>query len=366
MFPPIYRQHRNASIKTELETIMFNKSRTLSRVVVLVLSLAVLSAGSALAKEKKKPAGDFDYAKTGAFMREMESRPDFPVAIVLANDYVYSLRALGSKIDTSHQNAIIALIKSLQQSNGGFVADKANKSASILYTDSALDTLGLLNATNSIDTARVKSFAASLKNPDGGFGFSPESKKSSLATTYFAVRVLKATGGLDLVDKAKTAAYVKEFEKKEGGFGSVKGAGVADARNTYMAAYVLNTLGQLDDASRKNAVKFLGTTPYGGSKAKAMPDLNEQLYAVRALKELKATDRIDRKYAMAFMNRLYIKVNGGFGPLEGYGSTPDSTATGLRILAELDKLKGVHVKAPKNAPQIVAAPKSMHTMQNMH
>jgi len=233
----------------------------------------------------------------------------------------------------------------------------------------------MLNAMNAVDTARVKSFAASLKNPDGGFGFSPESKKSTLATTYFAVRVLKATGGLDLVDKAKTAAYVKEFEKKEGGFGSVKGAGVADARNTYMvadarntymAAYVLNTLGQLDDASRKNAVKFLGTTPYGGNRAKAMPDLNEQLYAIRALKELKATDRIDRKYTMAFMNRLYIKVNGGFGPLEGYGSTPDSTATGLRVLAELDKLKGVHVKAPKSAPQIVTAPKSMHTMQNMH
>src|SRR6516225_12191653 len=103
---------------------------------LFALSLVVLFTTTVFANEKgKAKGGDFDYTKTGAFMREMESRPDFPVAIVLANDYVYSLRALGSKIDTSHQNAIIALIKSLQLNNGGFVADKANKSASILYTD---------------------------------------------------------------------------------------------------------------------------------------------------------------------------------------------------------------------------------------
>ena len=333
---------------------------------ILGLSLVTLCADVALAKEKKNPAGDFDFAKTCAFMQEIETRPDFPVAMVLANDYVYSLHALGAKIDTGRQKAIIACIRNLQLNNGGFISDKANKSASILYTDSALDTLSLLNASNASDAATVKSFVASLRNPDGGFGFSQESKKSSLATTYFAVHVLKKINGLDLVDKAKTAAYVKEFEKKGGGFGSVKGAGVADARNTYMGAYVLNALGMLDDTSRKNAVKFIGTTPYGGSKAKTMPDLNEQLYAIQALKELKAADKIDRKYAMACMKRLYIKVNGGFGPLEGYGSTPDSTTTGLRVLAELDKLKGVHVKEAKNA-HIVAAPKPMHTMptQNM-
>jgi len=315
-------------------------SRIPCRLVLLVLSLVALVASTALAKEKGKAKGGFDFAKTSAFMREMETRPDFPVAMVLANDYVYSLLALGEKIDTGRQNSVIACVKSLQQKDGGFVADKANKSTSILYTDSALETLGLLNATNAVVAARVKSFVAGLKNPDGGFGFSQESKGSSLATTFFAVRVLKTVNGLDLVDKAKTAAYVKAFEKKEGGFGSVKGTGVADARNTHMAAYVLNTLGMLDDATRKGAVRFLATTPYGGSKAKAMPDLNEQLYTIKALKELKAADRIDRKFAMAFMKRLYIKVNGGFGPLEGYGSTPDSTTTGLRVLAEMGKLKG--------------------------
>jgi prenyltransferase beta subunit len=314
----------------------------ISHALITVFLFVSLCAASALAKEngnEKGTVGDFDFAKTKAFMREIETRPDFPVAMVLANDYVYSLLAMGDNIDTGRKNAVIACIKSLQQANGGFVADKANKSASTLYTDIALETLGLLNAANTLDTGKVKSFVASLKNPDGGFGFSQEAKGSSLATTCYAVRVLKTVGGLDLVEKAKTAEYVKGFGKKAGGFGPVKGVGVADAQSTYMAAYVLNALGMLDDNTRKNAVHFLKTTPYAGNKGKERPDLNEQLYAIRALKELKAPEIIDKKFATAFMQKLYIKANGGFGPLEGYGSTPDSTTTGLRILAEIGKLK---------------------------
>src|SRR6266545_5631069 len=91
-------------------------SRIACRVLVLALSLAVLCAGTAFAKEKAKAkSSDFDFAKTKAFVKEIETRPDFPVAMVLANDYVYSLLALGDKIDTGRQNAVIACIKSLQQ-----------------------------------------------------------------------------------------------------------------------------------------------------------------------------------------------------------------------------------------------------------
>lgn len=315
-------------------------SRTICRHVVLALSIVVLVAGTACAKEKGKAKGaEFDFAKTKAFMREMETRPDFPVGMVLANDYVYSLRALGEKIEPARKTAIVTYIKNAQQKNGGFVADKANKSASLLYTDIALETLGYLNATGAVADVKVKAFVASLKNPDGGFGFGQESKGSSLATTFYAVRILTKVNGLDLVDKAKTAAYIKAFEKKEGGFGAVKGRGSADARNTYLAAYVLPVIGALDDATRKGAVRFLATTPYAGKKGTERPELNDQLYAILALKELKAADRIDRKEAMALLKRLYVKVNGGFGPLEGYGSTPDSTTTALRILAEIGKIK---------------------------
>lgn len=316
--------------------------------ITVALTLAIAMAAPALAKGKgKAKVADFDFKKTNSFMREMESRPDFPVATVIANDYVYTLLALGEKIDTGRQNAIILAAKLAQQPSGGISPGKGNKNASILYTDIALETLGLLSASNAVDQGKVKSFAASLKNADGGFGFSPEAKGSSLATTYYAVHVLKGLNGLDVVDKAKTVKYVKTFVKKEGGFGPENGPGRPNARSTYMAAYVLNALGAMDEATAKKAVRFLEGTPYLDKKSKQRPELDEQLYAIRAMKELNAAHRIDKQLALSFMKRVYIKVNGGFGPLEGYGSTPDSTTTALRILSEVGKTKGSEVLTAK-------------------
>lgn len=311
------------------------------RIICWITTLILCFTGHALAKEKgPTTSGDFDFAKTKAFVREIDSRPDFPVGMVIANDWAYSMRALGAKITIPQYNAVLIWMKMAQQKNGGFGLDREGQDVSILNTSLALETLSYLNAVKAINTGKVKSFVASLKNPDGGFGFSPQSKGSSLASTYFAVRVLKEIGALDLVDPAKSSAYVTAFEKKGGGFGSSSGNGVADAKNSYMAIFVLNTLGAMKEATRESCVKFLQTTPYvKGKKRAERPSLDEQLYAVMALKELNAAQLIDSKFAMAFLRRLYIKVNGGFGPLEGYGSTPDSTTAGLRILAEIGMLK---------------------------
>lgn len=321
--------------------------RRSTRITLLILTLVVCFTGTSFAKEKgKAAAGEFDFAKTKAFMQEMDTRPDFPVGMVLANDWVYSLRALGTKIDVGRQNAIIVWMKMAQQKNGGFGLDKSGQDVSILNTSLALETLSYLDAVNAIDQKKVKSFVASLKNADGGFGFAPDSKGSALASTYFAVRVLKAVKGLDVVDKAKTTAYVKTFEKKEGGFGTSIGNGIPDAKNSYMATFILETIGSLNDATRAATLKYLGTTPYAvGKKGTERPTLDEQLYAVMALKALNAADRIDKAFALSFLKRLYIKQNGGFGPLEGYGSSPDSTTAGLRVLVEIGKLKAPSVKS---------------------
>ena len=309
----------------------------LIRITVVTLSIVAACSAAVFAKGPASGKG-FDFAKTRAFMCEMETRPDFPVSIVLANDYVYSLLALGDGIAPARKSATISYIKGAQQKNGGFIGDKADKNASLLYTDLALETLGYLKATNAIDSGMARSFVASLRNPDGGFGFSRVSPGSNLASTYYAVRTLKTIGGLDLIDKTKTARYIRGFERRNGGFGYVKGNGVADPKNTYMAAFVLNTLGMMDNATRKGALKFLANTPYLDTRSKERPELDAQLYTILALKELKAGARIDRRIATAFLKELYIPINGGFGPLVGYGSTPDSTTNALRILAETGSL----------------------------
>lgn len=315
---------------------MFRISRFSCSAVAAVLCLLAFSGGPALADNTAATEGvQFEFAKTASLVREMATRPDFPVAVALADNYVSTLLTLGDSVRPAQRVAIIRFLKSAQQKNGGFAAGGSDRNASLLYTDFALKTLGELGALKAVDVGKVKSFVASLKNSDGGFGFSRSSKGSTLPTTYYAVRILRTLGDLDLINREKTVAYVRGFGKKGGGFGFVHTAGLASPRNTFMALYVLKTLGALDETTREKAVKFLTAIPSLNGKTHQMPDLDELFYAVESLKRLSAADRIDRDLAVAFLRRLYIPVNGGFGPLPGYGSAPGSTVTAVRILAAI-------------------------------
>jgi prenyltransferase beta subunit len=195
---------------------------------------------------------------------------------------------------------------------------------------------------NSIDAGKVKSYVSSLKRPDGGFSYDSASKDSSLATTYYAVHILSYIKGLDIVDKAKAAAYIKGFEKKDtGGFAYVKGTGVSNAKSTYMGIFALKVLGMLDEQTRKNAIKFLITTRYIGKPAKydVTQTLEEQAYTIVTLKMLGAENKINKDGVVKFIKTFYIPVNGGFGPIHGYGTAPDSTYFGIQGLAEMGILK---------------------------
>lgn len=288
-------------------------------------------------------AADFDYKKTEEFMREMETRPDFPVSVVLAHDYVYTLTALAKPISKERRAAIATFIKGMQQKDGGFTADKASKDSSLLYTTHAMDLLSLLDAGGSVDSNRVKNYIVSLKNPDGSFSFGPKSRTASIATTYYAVRLLEELHALDGVDKAKTAAYVKSFVHRDGGFGFVKNTGMATMQNTFYGVYTLQTLGMLDNSTKRNVLGYLERTQYVSGnydlKGGGPQVVEEQVYAIETLKMLGADKKIPKVRAYAMLKKFYIKVNGGFGPILGYGSTPDSTTAGIRLLVAIGKLK---------------------------
>src|SRR5574337_293389 len=316
-----------------------NTNKQVLTLLLLLFMIPLVSAG-AFAAEK------FDFNKTREFVKEMEGRPDFPVSTVLAYDYVYSLSALGETIHPDRKKSIIAYLQARQQKDGGFAADKTGKAGSALFTDIALDTIAYLDSSGAVNANAVKKFLLSLKNRDGGFGFSAASRESTVATTYYAVKILDSINALSSVDKVKTARFIKSFEMKDtGGFKYVRGTGAPNAKTTFMAVYTLNAVTMLDEATRKNALGFLETTPCGKrSPKKEMPELNEVSYALQTAKLLKSEDSLDSERIMAFLGRLYIPVNGGFGPIEGYGSTPDSTTAALRILAETGKIKTVKPK----------------------
>jgi prenyltransferase beta subunit len=328
----MYREERGREVK--LHTFFRNYYKI---IIVMLMGLFLIAA-----TDKKKETDEFDFKKTSVYTHDMDARPDFPVSITLARDYVYSVLALGEKIDPKTREKLVAFVKKLQGPDGGFSIDPATKSTNSLYTDFALETLSYLGAVNAVDTAKVKSYLSSLRRPDGGFSFDAKTKESSFQTTFYAVHALAYLNGLDLVDKVKTAAYLKGFERTDnGGFNYVKGTGSPTMTNTYMGIFMLKALGMLDGHTKSNAVKFLATTAYMGNPVKydVNQTLEEQAYAVMTLKMLGAENKIKKDGAVAFIKSFYIPVNGGFGPIHGYGTAPDPTFFGIKGLAELGVLK---------------------------
>jgi prenyltransferase beta subunit len=307
-------------------------------IVLILLSCPLIAAG----EKKKTEVVEFDFKKTSSYVHENDGRPDFPGSIILSRNYVYSVLALGETIDTKKKKQLIDFVKNTQQSDGGFSADKTIKETTLLYTDYALETLAYLGAVGSMDVGMAKSYLASLGRPDGGYSFDKKTKESALATTYYAIHVLNLLGDLKAVDSAKTAEYIKGFEKKDtGGFTYVKGTGFSTPKNTYMAVYVLKALRMLDEQTKNNVIKFLTSTRYIGKDKQydITQNLEEQAYTISALKLLGEENKLNKNKVVEFIKSFYIPVNGGFGPIHGYGSAPDPTYFGIRSLAEIGVLK---------------------------
>ncbi|HEX9020974.1 MAG TPA: hypothetical protein VF903_06915, partial [Nitrospirota bacterium] len=97
----------------------------------------------------------------------------------------------------------------------------------------------------------------------------------------------------------------------------------------------------LDEGTKTNALRFLMTTPYVGipKKYEITQTLEEEAYALLALRLLDASGKVVKDGAITFVKSFYIPVNGGFGPIHGYGTAPDPTFYGIQCLAELGVLK---------------------------
>ena len=318
---------------------MIKYCRNFPVIVIMLLSFVLMGAATI----EKGDAVKFDFKKMSKYFHAvLDERHHFPESVVLMNDYVYSLTALGEAIDPQRKERIISFAKEVQQPDGGFAVDMQTKSSSSLYTEYTLESLALINSVSSIDVGRAKSYFSSLKQSDGGFSFSSKKMESTLITTYHTVHSLVLLNALDIVDKAKTAEYIKTFEKKgTGGFGFKKETGFSTSKGTYMAVYALKTLGMLDEDTKKRSVQFLTSTQYTGNfkKTKELLTLEEQVYTLAALRVLESTNVVNKETVAKFLKTFYVPEEGAFGALPGFKSAPDPTTLGIRGLVELGMLK---------------------------
>jgi len=310
--------------------------KCIKALLLLISGFLLIAAGG----EKKEVT--LDPKQMLSYVHETHSRPDFPVAVTLLRDYVYSTLALGEQLDARQRDSIVAFVKKTQKSDGGFSIDPPTENTSSLYTDLMIESLAYMSAFNTIDIVKAKAYLASLIRADGGFSFDAKAKDSSLPSTYNTVHALALLNGLDIVDKAKTAAYIKGFQLMDsGGFSYVKGKTEANSKDTYMGVYCLKVLGMLDEETKKGAIQYLTSTSYIGNFKKILVthNLEEEAYTIMAMKMLGAGTKIKRDKVIAFIKGFYIPDNGGFGSMQGYGSAPDPSYWGFRCLAELGVLK---------------------------
>ena len=85
----------------------------------------------------------------------------------------------------------------------------------------------------------------------------------------------------------------------------------------------------MQESSRGPATTFLASQEWGNAI--------QVLATIKRLLEAEKT--IKKEGAVSFIKGFYIPVNGGFGPIHGYGTAPDPTYFGIQGLAELGILK---------------------------
>lgn len=310
---------------------------------VFLFCLSAIPADAVAAQGGGEKAVQYDFAKTRHLLAEWAGRERFPDTVTLAYYYVYSQLALGEKVSKEVKEKIIAALRSCQRQDGGLGANpKVALSSTVMDTYYTYKTLKLLNALDVIDWKRAGAFLKARAGKDGGFSNKPGDKESNVVSTCWAVEVLAATKQLDPAVAEKARAYLLSFKEKGRGFSMIKGK-PSSPKATGLCVRALALLKGLSPEIKKEVASYLKTTRYSGlikgKKYSTYPYVEHLYYVLDAMKLVGGLDEFDQKAILDFLHRLYIPVNGGFGPRPGLGTTPPSTCHALKCLALLGKLK---------------------------
>lgn len=301
--------------------------------------IAVIAACLFFATVLPAAAEKINYDKTAEYMQEIRLKADFPVDPTFAYYYGYTMKALGKEVDQKTAAEIVEFISQTQKADGGFSENKSGTTSSSLYAYYSLKTLALFKALPKINAEKAINYLVSLQNKDGGFGFNRGSK-SSLPTTYYALTGLSLLNAQGRIDRARAASYVMKLKSGSNGFALYEGKPATD-KATCWATASLVILGALDDTLKRQIIDFLKTSRYSGNAAEkyeANAKIEDASLTYMTLKSLNGISVINKKKVQAFIEKLYIPQNGGFGPSPDIGSTPPSTYHAVSALASLGVL----------------------------
>lgn len=283
-----------------------------------------------------------DLEKTAAYLAEWTSRDNFPDTATFAYYSAYCYRALRRPMPAAAAAKAVGFLKRSQAASGGFASQpKWDPKPSLLWTAHALKALALLGKLGAVDAAKAAAFVRAQAMPDGGFRMEAGEKESSLAATHFALESLAILGRIQTVDRARTRAFIERFAAEGGGFSMTLPPRGSLPRATYFGIAALSRLGAIKPAIKSGAVAYLKSTPYSGlvtAQPPPYPETEELAYALAALRLLGALEEIRLPPVEGFLAARFVPENGGFGPQDGYGSTPPSTYAALEAMVSLGRL----------------------------
>lgn len=304
--------------------------------------VAAAPAQSGASRPVKKALKPFDFEKTRRLIADWAVRKRFPDELTIAYYYTYSKMVLDGRVPEAVEKRIVRFVRACKRPDGGFASDPRYAAFSTVkdtyYAYRVLRLLKRLDAVNWSDTA---AFLRSRMTPDGGFTNRAGDKGSTLVSTSWAVQVLAGLHALPKEKRSIMVGYIEGFRGRDGGFSMLKGR-PSSPRATWLAVRALAALHALDPKTRQGVVAYLKTTRYSGlikgKKYRTRPYVEELYHLLDAMALCGAVDQVGREEILHFLYRLYIPINGGFGPTPGLGTTPPSTFFALKSLALLELL----------------------------
>ncbi len=321
--------------------------------LALIIMVAALGCGSksqSTESQKIKLTKEFKYdnKKTVEFIESFQIEKGFPLSVTYSYCYVYSMKALGRKIDDKYQKKVISFIKKSQKKDGGFARDQNTDRSDAYSTYCAVWVLKNLNALDQIDTSKVERFIKSCTNKDGGFGFMP-GQESQPINTYYNVAALQMLGKISNVNRSSIIKYLNMLQVDQGGFSLRKGI-PASVQSTYAALQTYKILDGLANVNKEKTVAFLEKDQMkDGGFGYMVGETNitnpeNTFYALSSLRLLGALDKAKVGPLSRFLKDRYSPGDGGFGDVYYGNSKYPSTAYGISCLVELGVLRGSEIE----------------------
>ncbi|KAF5396152.1 Rab geranylgeranyltransferase beta subunit [Paragonimus heterotremus] len=276
------------------------------------------------------------------FLSAYEKKDDCTLDFLKLSGIFWTLTALDllGELNLIDQDAVIKLVLSCQQSDGGFSPAPSHDSH-LLSTLSGIQILALFDRIDHLDKNAVVRYILSLQQPDGSF-YGDQWGEIDTRFSFCAIASLHLLGQLDecvssgRLNKEACATYLERCQNLDGGFGTKPGS-ESHAGQAYCVVGTLAILQELRRLDLERAAWWLAERqlPSGGinGRPEKKPDVCYSWWALATLTILGKIAWINDRNLIRFILAAQDPETGGIADRPGDIPDPFHTLFGLAGLS---------------------------------